>query len=88
MPFNPDRMNMVSAHHTLQTAYSAVSAAQDAPPGEQVMSFAVLFLQTCEVLRLDPSEMLDKAHRVVRHAQDHHSLELRSLQEYIKKELK
>ncbi|MFN3914760.1 MAG: hypothetical protein ACK4K3_07555 [Aquabacterium sp.] len=85
---NPDQMNMVSAHHTLQTAYAAVSAAQDAPPGEQVMSFGVLFLQVCEVLRLDPSEMLDKAARVVRHARDHHSLELRALQNYIREELK
>lgn len=79
---------MVSAHSTLKTAYAAVTAAQDSPPGEQVMSFAVLLLQACEVLRLDPSEMLDKAQRVVRHAQDNYSLELRSLQRYIKEELK
>lgn len=88
MAFNPDRMNMVAAHPTLQTAYAAVSAAQEAAPGEQVMSFAVLFHEVCQHLRLDPSEMLDKARRVVRHAEDHFSLEIHALREYIKQELK
>lgn len=85
---NLDQLNSVNAHHTLKTAYAAVSAAQDAPPGEQAMGFAVLFWQMCLMKRLDPSEMLDKARRVSRHAQDNLSLELKSLQEYIRQEIK
>jgi hypothetical protein len=87
MSFNPDHMNMVAAQPTIQTAYAAVSAAQTAPPGEQVMSFAVLFHEVCTQLRLDPSEMLDKARRLVRHSEDHYSLEIHALREYIRKEL-
>ena len=84
---NTDQLNMVPAFHTIQTAYAALSGAQDSPPAQQVMGIAVLFHEVCTNLRLDPSEMLDKARRVHRHAEDHFSLELRSLHNYIREEL-
>ena len=84
---NRDQLNMVDARLTVQTAYAALSGAQDHPAPMQVMGFAVLFNEVCEALRLDPSEMLDKARRVRRVAQDHYSLEIRPLHEYIIKEL-
>lgn len=84
---NRDQLNMVPAHPTIQTAYAALSGAQDSPPAMQVMGIAVLFHEVCEALRLDPSEMLDKARRVKRHAQDHYSLELGSLHNYVREEL-
>ena len=85
---NPDQLNMVPAFHTIQAAYAALSGAQDRPVAQQVMAFAVLFQEVCVVLRLDPSEMLDKARRVRRHAQDHCSAELHALHHYIHEELK
>jgi hypothetical protein len=84
---NLDRLNMVPARDTVQTAYAALSGAQASPPAQQVMAYAVLFHETCVTLRLDPSEMLDKARRLHRIAQDHYSVELGALSDYIKKEL-
>jgi hypothetical protein len=84
---NRDQLNMVPAHSTIQTAYAALSGAQDSPAPMQVMGLAVLFHEVCRNLRLDPGEMLDKARRVCRHAEDHYSLELRSLHNYIREEL-
>lgn len=86
--FNRDQLNMVPAHATLQTAYASLNGAQSAPTPQQVMGVAVLFHQLCVALSLDPSEMLDKARRVERHAQDHYSLELRALQQYIREEIR
>lgn len=88
MSFNPDQMVMAPAHHTLQTTYQALSAIQEVSAGEQVMAHTVLFYTLCTELRLDPGEMLDKARRLVRHAEDHYSLELRGLREYILNEIK
>jgi hypothetical protein len=84
---NHDQLNMVNARDTVQTAYAALSGAQSAPPAQQVMAYAVLFYEACQVLRLDPSEMLDKARRLHRNAQDHYSVELRALNDYLSKEL-
>ena len=84
---NQDQLNMVPAHPTIQVAYAALSGAQEATAASQVMAFAVLFHSVCTVLKLDPGEMLDKARRVERHAQDHYSNELRALYSYIKNEL-
>jgi hypothetical protein len=84
---NRDQLNMVPAFHTIQTAYAALSGAQASPPAQQVMGFAVLFYEACTLLRLDPSEMLDKARRVRRDAEDNYSVELRALHDYINEEL-
>jgi hypothetical protein len=84
---NTDQLNMVPARDTVQTAYAALSGAQEAPPAQQVMGYAVLFYEVCQALQLDPSEMLDKARRLHRIAQDHYSVELGALQTYMKKEL-
>ena len=84
---NLDRLSMVPAHATLKAAYSTLAGAQEFPAPMQAMGAAVLFHELCAVLRVDPSEMLDKARRVTRHAEDHYSLELRALRTYIKEEL-
>lgn len=85
---NLDQLNMVPAHGTLKTAYGALDGAQSAPAAEQVMAHAIVFHLMCEELRLDPSEMLDKARRCTRHAQDHFSIELRALKTYIREEIR
>lgn len=77
---------MAPAFHTIQTAYAGVAGMQDSPSPLRLMATAVLFLETCKVLRLDPSEMIDKAHRLTRHAEDHASIELAALRTYLKQE--
>lgn len=84
---NRDQLNMVNAGATIQVAYAALTAVQDAPAPLQVMAFAVLFHETCTGLGLDPSEMLDKARRVQRNASDNYSLEVHALHNYITTEL-
>ena len=84
---NLDQLNMVDARLTIQTAYAALSGAQSAPPAQQVMAYAVLFFEACTVLRLDPSEMLDKARRLHTNARDTLSIELGALHDYIQQEL-
>ena len=84
---NRDQLSMVNARDTIQVAYAALSGAQSTPAPLQVMAFAVLFNETCRELQLDPSEMLDKAQRVQRHAADFYSNELRALRMYIAQEL-
>lgn len=77
---------MVPAWHTVQTAYAAVSAMQDKPTPERVMGAFLLFHELCTELRIDPSQALDAARRVSRTAEDHHSVELRALRNYIREE--
>jgi hypothetical protein len=84
---NRDRLSMVPARDTVQTAYAALSGAQSADPAQQVMAYAILFKEACQVLRLDVSQMLDAATRLTRHAEDTYSLEVHALRDYIKKEL-
>lgn len=84
---NPDHMNMAPANATLQNTYAALSAIQEVPGGAQVMAHTVLFYALCQELRLDPSEMLDKARRLMRHAEENYSLEVHALREYIRQEL-
>jgi hypothetical protein len=84
---NRDQLSMVPARQTIQTAYAALSGAQSEPPAQQVMAYAVLFAEACQVLRLDPSQALDAARRVTRHAEDNYSLELRALRQFITQEL-
>jgi len=84
---NHDQLSMVNARDTIQTAYAALSGAQTSPAPLQVMAYAVLFNEVCRELHLDPSQMLDAARRVHRHATDNYSHELRALGMYINQEL-
>ena len=85
---NRDQLNMVPAKDTIHAAYAALSGAQSFPPPQQVMGAAILFNEMCELLQLDPSEMLDKCRRVRINALDHYSIEMRALQDYIRGELR
>ena len=83
---NLDQLNSVPAWHTLQTAYAGIDGMQSSPAPMRVMAAAVLFNELCWELRLDPSEMLDKARRVACHAEQHLSNELKALRLYIRNE--
>lgn len=84
---NHDNLSMSPAHATVQTAYGALSAIQDAPADQQVASIGVLFLHLCNVLDLDPGQQLDAACRRTFHAREHFSVELKALTDYITHEL-
>lgn len=85
---NTDQLSMVPAHNTIQAVYGLVSGAQDFTKAQQVMASAVLFSELCKELRLEPGQMLDAARRVTAHAQNHFSVELVALRQYIAAEFK
>lgn len=85
---NPDRLYMVPARETIQTAYGAIDGMQSHPAEQQVMAAAVVFREFCEVLRLEPSQMLDAALRLQKHATEHFSIEINALRTYIREELR
>lgn len=84
---NKDQLSMVPAHPTMQTAYGALTAVQDATPAAQVMAQALLFVQLCDTLKLDPGQMIDAGRRMSRTAADHYSIELRAMRDYIVNEI-
>jgi hypothetical protein len=83
-----DALNSVPGLQTIQTAYGGVDGMQSSPAPQRVAATAVLFLETCKVLGLDATEMLDKARRITHTAHNQNSLELRALRTYIAKELR
>jgi hypothetical protein len=82
-----DQANMVNPRLTIQTAYAALSGAQSEPAPQQLIAYAILFNEACNVLRLDVSEMLDKARRCARIAEDHYSIEIHALREFLRQGL-
>lgn len=84
---NRDQLAMAPAWHTVQTAYAAITAMQEQPPHERVAAVFLLFNEVCAQARLDPSQALDMARRMARHAEDNYSIELRALRTYIREEI-
>lgn len=84
---NKDHLNSLPPHVAVDTAYAQVSAVQDRPAAAQVAGAATLFLTMCEVLKLDVSEVLNKASRMARDDDYFYQQEIRALRAYIKGEL-
>jgi len=84
---NPDQIFMAPAHPTIQTVYGLLTGGQGSPKAQQIIGMAVLFNEACDALKLDKGQMLDAAKRLAANAQDHYSIELRALREYITQEL-
>lgn len=85
---NRDQLNSVVSFHAVEAAYAAVSAVQTMAPAKQVMGAAVLFSVLCEELKLDASELINKAQRVAKDADGFFTREMKALRDYVKGELK
>lgn len=85
---NLDQLNCAHPREVLLSAYAALSGAQDAAPADQVLGAAVLFLTFCEELKLDPSDMLVRAGKIRRDADNHYFANVRALREFIRNEIK
>jgi len=88
MPLNRDALFSVNARYAVHAAYAALDGAQSLPKSLQVAGIAVLFHEVCDVLQLDPSQLLDMARRVRRDAELNYSLEAKALRDYIQHEIK
>lgn len=84
---NRDQLNSVVSFHAVEAAYAAVSAVQAMPKQKQVMGIAVLFSTICDELKLDLSELINKAQRVAKDADGFFTREMKALRGYVKGEL-
>jgi hypothetical protein len=85
---NKDQLNSVVSFHAVEAAYAAVSAVQAMPKAKQVAGVAVLFAVICEELKLDPSELINKAQRMSKDADGFFTREMKALRDYVQGELK
>jgi len=85
---NKDRLNSVAPIRAIQQAYAVADRLQDMPSEEQVVALAVAFQLYAEVLRLDPSELLNKAQRIVNDGDTHYTREAKALRDYVQQEVK
>jgi hypothetical protein len=85
---NIDRLNSLNPHAALQAAYLCIDSLQQFPAEQQIAGAAVLFNSLCEVLRLCPSELINKAQRMTKDADGFYTREAKAMTEYVKSELK
>lgn len=80
IPFVPPR-------HTVETAYAALSAVQDAHPGVQLAAIAVLFKEMAETADCDIPTLLNQAGRIVADDDVAFRASIKALREYVKQEI-
>lgn len=80
IPFVPPR-------HTVETAYAALSAIQDAHPGVQVAAIAVLFKEVAETAGMDIPQLINQAGRIVKDDDVAFRAAISALREYVKQEI-
>lgn len=83
-----DHIPFVDPRTSTQAAYGALSAVQGEHPAVQVVAAAVLFKTLCEELKLDVSQLLDQARRIINDDDTYYRREVKALREYVKGELK
>lgn len=83
-----NKLNSINPHAALQAAFQATDAIQQFPKHQQVAGVAVLFNTLCEGLRLDPSDLINKAQRITKHADGFFTREAKALLSYVQGELK
>jgi len=82
-----DKLSFTNPHDAVTAAYQQVSATQTMAPNLQVAGAAVLFINLCEGLGLNPSEVINKAQRLTTDADTFYTTTIRALREYIKQEI-
>lgn len=84
-----DYLNDQSPETTQQAAFTLLDQIQGIQPkGLQVSAVAFLFILMCERFRIDPREVLDKTHKVLRDSLSQGRGEyVRAIRNYVEKEL-
>jgi hypothetical protein len=84
---NRDQLGSVNPFQALRGMYALVSAGQEFRGAEQVVAASVYFLLMCEQLKLDPSEELHRATRVIERANLHYVEHVRAARQYITEQI-
>lgn len=85
---NTDRLNSMKPQEAAQSAYAQISAVQHLPPDQQVAGAVLLLRAMAEELRLDLSQLMQQAARVMDDADTYYNREVSALRMYVRKELK
>lgn len=83
-----DQLPFVKPREAVQAAYGALSAIQLERPGVQLAASAVLFRIIADELRLDISQLLDQARRIINDDDTMFRYEVSAFKEYVKGELR
>lgn len=83
-----DKLNSTKPHHALESAFTVLDAVQSLPQHQRVLGVTLLFHLLCEQLRLDKSEMLNKAERIAHDANSNYFDHIHAVRAYIDNELK
>lgn len=81
-------MNSSKPHHAMEAAFTVLDTVQTLPPHQMVLGVTLLFHLMCERLRLDRSEMLNKAERITKDADSNYFDHIHALRAFIDNELK
>jgi len=83
-----DKLMNGEAEDILQATYSVLSRVQDLDKVKQVQAGAVFLSALCEVLELDPKDMIQMGQRVIRIARKERLSTMNALEQYLEGELK
>lgn len=84
---NQDQLNFVAPIDAVRDAYGIVDRVQDLTPGRQVAAIAVAFTLYAETLGISPSELINRAQRIVADADTHYTREAKALRDYVQQEV-
>lgn len=82
------KVNFVPAGEAVRVAYAALNTLQAERPEHQVVGLAVLFTVVSAELGISPSELINKAERMVAHNDTFFQREVKALRDYTREELK
>lgn len=84
---NRDKLNFVAPIEAVRDAYAIVDRVQDLDGARQVAAIAVAFSLYAESIGISPSELINRAHRIVADADTHYTREAKALRDYVKQEV-
>lgn len=84
---HPDRRNNLNPAEVVKTAYDVIDTLQHHPKATAPVAAAIVVLSIANTLRLDISELFDKARRVLKDADTPFQREAAAMEQYIREEL-
>lgn len=86
-PLPLDKLHEVTPLALKNYAMLALNLLQRRKPAEIVAAIGTVFILLCKRYRVDPRKVLDVNDKMIRVAQEEHSVEMRALARYLKEDL-
>lgn len=81
-----DQIGFVPAETAVRSAFAALNGIQSDPFAHRVAGISLLFTQMCDVLNLDPSQLIDASRRRAKHDDTFFKREVKALTDYFQNE--